>query len=158
MIYGRKIMILLSRHWHLFRKYWLDGEKLSFLLCGTIHSSWALHTELYCIWSKWQAENVDSEETVNSPTSSPSPAFSIALSHAKRPFEAQTVQAQIKNQTGFSSGPASLRVQYHSQLPFLPCLRFKCNLLPSLCLFPLVDLLSQGIIPPFLLSITWFGS
>lgn len=90
--------------------------------------------------------------------SSASPAFSIVLRHAKHFFEAQAVQLQIKNQAIFSSGPASLCSWCHSQLPLLHCLRFKCNLLPRLCLSLLLGLLSQGIIPPFLLSITGFGS
>lgn len=90
--------------------------------------------------------------------SSASPAFSIVLRHAKHLFEAQAVQLQIKNQAIFSSGPASLCSWCHSQLPLLHCLRFKCNLLPRLCLSLLLGLLSQGIIPPFLLSITGFGS
>lgn len=90
--------------------------------------------------------------------SSSPPTFSIALSHAKHLFEIQAIQLQIKNQAIFSSGPVSLHSWCHSQLQFLPCLRFKCNLLPTLCLFPLLDLLSQGIIPPCLQSITGFGS
>lgn len=85
------------------------------------------------------------------------PAFSIALSHAKPLFEAQAVQLQIKNQAIFSSGPVSLHSWCRSQLPFLHCLRLKCNLLPRLYIFPRLYLLSQGIIPPFLLSISGLG-
>lgn len=177
MIYGRKIIILLSRHWHLFRKYWLDGEKLSFLLCGTIHPSWALHTEMYCIWSKWQAENVDSdlEETVNSPMSSPSSAFSTALSHAKCPFEAQAVQLQIKKirpvlalalrasaSDAIHSCPfctASGLSQTHSQDRASPHWQIFCHRassLPSSCPSPAVGLShpSRDALPPPPCSIT----
>lgn len=151
-------MTLLRRHWQLFRKCWLDSEKLSFLLCGTIHSNWVLCTETYCIWSKWQAGNIGSDGEETSLMSSSSPNFSIASSHAKRLFEAQAVQLQIKNQATFSSGPVSLHSWYHSQFPLLHYLRFKGYLLPRLWLSPLLDLLSQGIIPPCLQSISGFGS
>lgn len=40
MIYCRNITTLLRRHWQLFRKCWLNSEKLSFLLHGTILSNW----------------------------------------------------------------------------------------------------------------------
>lgn len=57
------------------------------------------HIEIYCIWSKWQAENIntDSEETANTHILTIS-AFSIVLSHTKCPFKAQTVQLQIWDQ------------------------------------------------------------
>lgn len=142
------IIILLSRYWHLFRKYWLDGEKLSFL-CGTIHPSWDFHAEMY--WSKWQAKKVDSDskETANSPTSSPYPAFRIALSHAKHPMRHRQCSYKWKISLVLS---LALWVSAIHSSPFSAASDVTITYTQD-CLCLAVDLLSQGITPLFLLSI-----
>lgn len=123
MIYNRKTIFLLSKHWHVLRKYWLDGEKLCFLLCGTIYSSYALHIDIYCMWNKWQAGNISSEEIQHTHVSTV--CLQNPLSHTKCPLEVQTVPPPIRNQTGFNSSPMSLppcspsHTAQHIQLPWL---------------------------------------
>lgn len=122
-LYNRKTIFLLSKHWHVLRKYWLDDEKLHFLLCGTIYSSYALHIEIYCIWSKWQAGNISSEEVQH--THASTICLQNPLSHAKCPLEVQTVPLPVRNQTDFNSSFQSLpprspsHIAQHGQLPGL---------------------------------------